>query len=26
VDGAAAFEQYRAVIEEQDIRCFRCAD
>jgi glycine cleavage system H protein len=26
VDGAAAFEHYRAVIEEQDIRCFRCAD
>jgi glycine cleavage system H protein len=26
VDGAAAFEHFRAVIEEQDIRCFRCVD
>lgn len=26
VDGRAAFEQYRAFIEANDIRCFRCAD
>lgn len=26
VDGAVAFERYRAFIEERDIRCFRCAD
>jgi glycine cleavage system H protein len=26
VDGAAAFEHYRKVIEEQGIRCFRCEE
>lgn len=26
VDGATAFEQYRAFIEANDIRCFRCAE
>ena len=26
VDGAAAFEHYRKVIEKEGIRCFRCAD
>ena len=26
VDGAAAFEYYRQVIEEQGIRCFRCEE
>jgi glycine cleavage system H protein len=26
VDGAAAFEHYKALVEERDIRCFRCAD
>jgi glycine cleavage system H protein len=26
VDGATAFERYKAFIEENDIRCFRCAD
>jgi glycine cleavage system H protein len=25
-DGAAAFEHYKSLIEERDIRCFRCAD
>lgn len=25
-DGAAAFEHYRAKIDELEIRCFRCAD
>jgi glycine cleavage system H protein len=26
VDGPAAFAHYRALIEERDIRCYRCAD
>jgi len=26
VDGAAAFEHYRKVIEEEGIRCFRCEE
>jgi glycine cleavage system H protein len=26
VDGATAYERYRQVIEDNDIRCFRCAD
>ena len=26
VDGAAAFEHYRKIIEEEGIRCFRCED
>jgi glycine cleavage system H protein len=26
VDGAAAFEHYRALIEREGIRCFRCSD
>lgn len=26
VDGSAAFEAYRALIDERGIRCFRCAD
>jgi glycine cleavage system H protein len=26
IDGAAAFEAYRELIEEQNIRCFRCAE
>ena len=26
VDGAAAFEHYKQVIEEQGIRCFRCEE
>lgn len=26
VDGETAFEHYRALIEEKDIRCFRCED
>jgi glycine cleavage system H protein len=26
VDGAAAFEAYRELIDERDIRCYRCAD
>ena len=26
VDGATAFDHYRRVIEEHDIRCFRCED
>ncbi|HVB46410.1 MAG TPA: hypothetical protein VNF47_27385 [Streptosporangiaceae bacterium] len=26
VDGRAAFEHYKAFIDERDIRCFRCAD
>lgn len=26
VDGASAFDHYKAVIEEQGIRCFRCED
>jgi glycine cleavage system H protein len=26
VDGATAFEAYRSLIDERDIRCFRCAD
>jgi glycine cleavage system H protein len=26
VDGAAALEHYKRLIEERDIRCFRCAD
>jgi glycine cleavage system H protein len=25
-DGATAFEHYKRLIEERDIRCFRCAD
>lgn len=25
-DGASAFEHYRAVIDQNDIRCFRCAE
>jgi glycine cleavage system H protein len=25
-DGAAALEHYKRIIEERDIRCFRCAD
>jgi glycine cleavage system H protein len=26
VDGAAAFDAYRKLIDEQNIRCYRCAD
>jgi glycine cleavage system H protein len=26
VDGAAAFEHYKALIEKEEIRCFRCSD
>ena len=26
VDGATAFEHYRALIEEREIRCFRCEE
>jgi len=26
IDGPAAFERYRALIDEQNIRCFRCAE
>jgi glycine cleavage system H protein len=26
VDGATAFEGYKAFIEEREIRCFRCVD
>ena len=26
VDGPAAFDAYRELIDERDIRCFRCAD
>jgi glycine cleavage system H protein len=26
IDGPAAFERYRALIEEQNIRCIRCAE
>jgi len=26
VDGAAAFEHYRKIIEEEGIRCFRCEE
>jgi glycine cleavage system H protein len=26
VDGAAAFEHYRSLIEREGIRCFRCSD
>jgi glycine cleavage system H protein len=26
VDGAAAYDAYRALIDERGIRCFRCAD
>jgi glycine cleavage system H protein len=26
VDGATAFEHYKRLVEERDIRCFRCAD
>jgi glycine cleavage system H protein len=26
VDGATAFEHYRAIIEEEGIRCFRCEE
>lgn len=26
LDGPAAFERYRALIEERGIRCYRCAD
>lgn len=26
VDGATAFERYRSIIEENDIRCFRCEE
>jgi glycine cleavage system H protein len=26
VDGAAAFDHYRRIIEEHDIRCFRCEE
>jgi glycine cleavage system H protein len=26
IDGPGAFERYRALIEEQNIRCFRCAE
>jgi glycine cleavage system H protein len=26
VDGAAAFEHYRALIDEKDIHCFRCEE
>jgi glycine cleavage system H protein len=26
VDGAAAFEHYRSLIEQEGIRCFRCCD
>ncbi len=26
VDGRAAFERYKAFIEEREIRCFRCVD
>jgi glycine cleavage system H protein len=26
VDGGTAFERYKAIIEEQGIRCFRCED
>ena len=26
VDGEAAFEHYRQLIDEHDMRCFRCAD
>ena len=26
VDGATAFERYRAMLDDRDIRCFRCAD
>jgi len=26
VDGAAAYEHYRKIIEEEGIRCFRCED